>query len=79
MQIFLLDVVPEVFHILLESFDPSLCDPTGSERTLSLEGFFDPDITRFLQLVELNAEIARSGFGFFLEKGKFRLLNTDEQ
>lgn len=66
-------------NIVLKSLHTFFGHFASSKRSFALERLDYADVTGLLQFVELNAQVACGGFGFFLEEGKIRFLQTNEQ
>ena len=77
-RLFGLDVSFQGLHILFEGIDSRTGDATDGAGHLSPESLFDLDIARFLQLVDLNAEVAGRGPRLLPDEDEVGLLDPQQ-
>ena len=73
-----IQIFPQGFDIVFKCPAALPGDAAHGARLFSGKSLFDRDISGRMELVELNAEIAGGGIGFFFEKNKIGLFDIHE-
>lgn len=65
-------------YIDFEGIDTCLCDTTDGTRHLAAEGLLHGDIARFLQFIDLHAEISRRSARLFAQIDEVGAFDSDQ-
>ena len=70
-----IEIFPQRFHIEGKGLPTCIGNSAGGSRLLAVETFFDGDVARRGEFVDLNAQISRSRFGVLFQIDEIRLID----